>query len=193
MIGRFGLALVAGAVLVSLLIAFGPPHPISAQDLFPTPEGRLGGRMPLPTAEGVPSGSLPQNTPEPSGHSLAGAWLLTFPEPDQAPAQAVLGDDGMVSFIDTDGNPGAGVWMPSGQLSGVLVLVVRDSDASGPPHEMTILRGPIEVETPEDTLTLNFTYTIEAVDETGSASEPSGPFTATGQRANEQLIVPAPD
>lgn len=195
MIGRFGLALVAGAVLVSLLIAFGLARPISAQDLFPTPEGRLGGRMPLPTAEGVPSGSLPQDTPEPSGHSLAGVWLLTFPEPDQAPAQTVLGDDGMVTFIDTDGNPGAGVWMPSGQQSGVLVIVVRASDASDQPHEMTILRGPIEVETPGDApaLNLKFTYTMEAVDESGSASEPSGPFTATGQRANEQLIVPAPD
>jgi hypothetical protein len=83
--------------------------------------------------------------------------------------------------------------MPSGQQSGVLVLVVRDSDASHRPHEMTILRGPIEVETPGDAPTLNFTYTMEAVDETGSASEPSGPFTATGQRANEQLIDPAPD
>jgi hypothetical protein len=193
MIGRFGLALVAGAVLVSLLSASGPPHPMSAQDLFPTPEGRLGGRMPLPTAEGVPSGSLPQDTPEPSVHSLAGAWLLTFPEPGQAPAQVVLGDDGMVTFSDTDGNPGAGVWMPSGQQSGVLVLVVRNADASDRPHEMTILRGTIEVETPGDAPTLNFTYTMEAVDETGAASEPSGPFTATGQRANEQLIVPAPD
>jgi hypothetical protein len=193
MIGRFGLALVAGAVLVSLLIAFGPPHPMSAQDLFPTPEGRLGGRMPLPTAEGVPSGSLPQDTPEPSGHSLAGTWLFTFPEPDQAPAQAVFGDDGMVSYIDTDGNWGAGVWMPSGQQSGVLVIVVRDSDASDGPNEMTILRGPIEVETPGDAPALNFTYTMEAVDETGAASGQSGPFTATGQRANEQSIVPAPD
>jgi hypothetical protein len=193
MIGRFGLALVAGAVLVSLLIAFGLPFPMSAQDLFPTPEGRLGGRMPLPTAEGVPSGSQPQDTPEPSGHSLAGAWLLSFAEPDQAPAQAVLGDDGMVSFIDTDGNPGAGVWMPSGQLSGVLVLVVRDSNASDGPNEMTILRGTIEVETPGDAPTLNFRYTLETVDESGAGSEPAGPFTATGQRANEQLIIPTPD
>jgi hypothetical protein len=193
MIGRFGLALVAGAVLVSLLIAFGLPRPMTAQDLFPTPEGRLGGRMPLPTAEGVPGGSLPQDTPEPSGHPLAGAWLLTFPEPDQAPAQAVLGDDGTVSFIDSDGNPGAGVWMPSAQQSGVLVIVVRDSDASGRLHQMMILRGPIEVETPGDAPTLYFKYTVEAVDETGAASEPAGPFTATGQRANEQLIVPTPD
>ena len=151
--------------------------------------------MPLPTAEGLPSGSLPQNTPAPSGHSLAGAWLLTFAEPDQAPAQAVLGDDGLVTFIDVDGNGGAGVWMPSGPQSGVLAIVVQGTDVPDRPHQMTILRGPIEVETPGDapTLTLKFTYTMEAVDETGAASEPSGPFTATGQRANEQLIVPAPD
>ena len=105
MIGRFGLALIAGTLLVSLLIAFGMPRPMVAQDLFPTPEGRLGGRMPLPTAEGLPGGSLPQDTPAPSGHPLVGAWLLAFAEPDQAPAQVVFGDDGIVSFLDADGEP----------------------------------------------------------------------------------------
>ena len=193
MTSRLGLALVAGALLASLFIVFGLLRPMAAQDLFPTPEGRLGGRMPLPTAEGLPSGSLPQNTPAPSGHSLAGAWLLTFAEPDKAPAQAVLGDDGMVTFIDADGNRGAGVWIPSGQQSGVLTVVVRAADASDRPPEMTILRGPIEVETPGDAATLNFTYTVETVDQSGAASEPAGPFTATGRPADEQLIVPTPE
>jgi hypothetical protein len=193
MTGRLGLALVAGALLVSLIIPFGPARPMSAQDLFPTPEGRLGGRMPLPTAESLPGGSLPQDTPAPSGHPLAGAWLLSFAEPDQAPAQAVLGDDGMVTFIDADEKRGAGVWVPNGEQGGVLAVVVQGSDASGRPHEMTILRGPIEVETSGDAVTLNFDYMVETVDESGVASEPAGPFTATGQRADEQLIVPTPD
>ena len=190
MIGRFGLALVAGALLVSLFIAFGLSRPMSAQDYFPTPEGRLGGRMPLPTAEGVPGGSLPQETPAPSSDPLAGAWLLTFSEPDQAPAQAVLGDDNIVTFIDVDGNRGAGVWMPSEQQSGVLVVAVREADASDQPHAMTILRGPIEIETSGDAGTLSFTYTVETVDESGAASQPAGPFSATGRRADEQLIFP---
>ena len=125
MTGRIGLALVAGALLVGLFILFGLARPMSAQDLFPTPEGRLGGRMPLPTAESLPGGPLPQDTPAPSGHALAGAWLLTFAEPDQAPAQAVLGDDGMVTFIDADGNRGAGIWVPNGEQGGVLAIVVR--------------------------------------------------------------------
>ena len=190
MIGRFGLALVAGALLVSLFIAFGLSRPMSAQDYFPTPEGRLGGRMPLPTAEGVPGGSLPQETPAPSSDPLAGAWLLTFSEPDQAPAQAVLGDDNIVTFIDVDGNRGAGVWMPSEQQSGVLVVAVREADATDGPQEMTILRGPIEVATSGDAGTLSFSYTVETVDDSGTASQPAGPFTATGQRADEQLIFP---
>jgi hypothetical protein len=192
MASRLGLALVAGALLVSLFILFGPSRPMSAQDLFPTPEGRLGGRMPLPTAEGLPSGSLPQETPAPSGHLLAGAWLITFAEPDRAPAQAVLGDDGMVTFIDADGNRGAGVWTPSGQQTGILVIAVQGADASDRPHAVTILRGPIEVETLGDAVTLTFDYTLEAVDEAGAASEPDGPLTATGKRATEQLIVPTP-
>jgi hypothetical protein len=193
MTGRLGLALVAGALLVSLFIVFGPSRLMSAQDLFPTPEGRLGGRMPLPTAEILPSDSPPQDTPAASGHSLAGAWLLTFSEPDQAPAQAVLGDDGIVTFIDADGNRGAGVWMPNGQQGGVLVIVVHGADTPDRPHGVTILRGPIEVETSGDAVTLNFSYTVETVDESAAASEPAGPFTATGQRATEQLIVPTPD
>src|SRR5215217_9652908 len=100
MIGRCGLALMVGALLVSLHIAFGMPRPMFAQDLFPTPEGRLGGRMPLPTAESLPGGSLPQDTLAPSGHPLVGAWLLTFAEPDRAPAQAVFADYGIASFIN---------------------------------------------------------------------------------------------
>jgi hypothetical protein len=193
MTGRIGLALVAGALLVGLFILFGLTRSMSAQDLFPTPEGRLGGRMPLPTAESLPGGPLAQDTPAPSGHALAGAWLLTFAEPDQAPAQAVLGDDGMVTFIDADGNRGAGIWVPNGEQGGVLAIVVGEADASSPPHKMTILRGPIEVETLGDAVTLSFAYTVETVDESGAASEPAGPFTATGQRADEQLIVPTPD
>ena len=193
MTGRFGIMLVAGALLVSLFIAFGLARPMSAQDLFPTPEGRLGGRMPLPTAEGLPSGPLPQTTPAPSGHSLAGAWLLTFAEPSQDPAQAILGDDGLVTLIDADGNRGAGVWVPNGEQSGVLAIIVQGAGASDRPRGMTILRGPIEVETSGDAVTLSFEYTVETVDESGVASEPAGPFTATGQRADEQLIVPAPD
>jgi hypothetical protein len=193
MTGRLGLALVTGALLVSLFIVFGLAGPMSAQDLFPTPEGRLGGRMPLPTAEILPGGSLPQDTPAAPDHSLAGAWLFTFSEPDQAWAQAVLGDDGMVTFIDADGNRGAGVWMHSGQQDGVLVIVVQGADASDRLGEMTILRGAIVVETLGDAVTLNFDYRVETVDESGAASEPAGPFTATGQRATEQLIVPTPD
>ncbi len=193
MTGRFGIMLVAGALLVSLFIAFGLARPMSAQDLFPTPEGRLGGRMPLPTAESLPGGPLPQTTPAPSGHSLAGAWLLTFAEPDQAPAQTILGDDGLVTLIDADGNRGAGVWVPSEQQSGVLAIVVQGAGASDRPRGMTILRGPIEVETLGDAVTLNFDYMVETVDESGVASEPAGPFTATGQRADDQLIVPTSD
>ena len=193
MIVRFGLTLLAGALLMSLFLVIGSLRPISAQDLFPTPEGRLGGRMPLPTAEGVPIDSLPQNTPEPPAQPLAGTWLLTFAESDQAPAQAVLGDDGMVTYVDVDGNRGAGVWLSGEQQSGVLAIVMGEADASDQPHQMTILRGPIEVEISGDAATLRFTYTVETVDDSGAASEPAGPFTATGRRADAQLIVPTPD
>ena len=184
MIGRFGLALIAGALLVSLYIAFGLPGPMSAQDLFPTPEGRLGGRMPLPTAEGLPAESLPQDTPAPSGHPLAGAWLLTFAEPDQAPAQVMFGDDGVVNFIDARGNRGAGVWMPSDQQSGVLAVDIREADESDRPPQITILQGPIEVEMLGDVATLQLEYTVETVDASGATSERAGPFTAMGQRAD---------
>jgi hypothetical protein len=99
----------------------------------------------------------------------------------------------MVTFIDADGIRGAGVWMPRGQQDGVLAIVVQGADTPDRPGEVTILRGPIEVETSGDAVTLNFDYTVETVDESAAASEPVGPFTATGQRATEQLIVPTPD
>jgi hypothetical protein len=193
MIGRCGLALMVGALLVSLHISFGMPRPMFAQDLFPTPEGRLGGRMPLPTAESLPGGSLPQDTPAPSGHPLVGAWLLTFAEPDHAAIQAVFGDDGIVSLIDAAGNQGAGVWIPSGQQSGILAIVVWEADESDRPPQITILQGPIEVGMSGDAATLDFKYTIETVDGSGSTSTRTGPFTATGRRADEQLIVPTPE
>lgn len=188
MIARFVLVPMVLALLVSFLIAFGLPRPVSAQDPLPTPVGRLGGRMPLPTAESLPAGSLPENTPAPSGHPLAGAWLLTFAEPDRAPAQAVFGDDGIVTLIDATGNRGAGVWLPSGPQSGLIAVVVGAADASGRKPAITMLQGPIEIGTPGDTATLN--YTIETVDGSEATGERAGPFTAIGQRVDEQLIVP---
>lgn len=193
MTGRCVAVLTAGALLVSLVIvfvAFGLPRSVSAQDPFPTPEGRLGGRMPLPTAEGLPGGALPQDTPAPSGHPLVGAWLLTFAEPDRAPAQAMLGEDGIVTLVDAAGNRGAGVWIPSGQQSGVLAVVVPAADATGRSPQLTMLQGSIEVGTPGDAATLR--YTVETVDGSETTAERAGPFTARGQRLDEQLIVPTP-
>ena len=188
MIGRVVVVLTVIALLVSLLIVGGLPHPVSAQDPLPTPVGRLGGREPLPTAEGPLDVPRPQNTPERTHHALVGAWLVTFAEPDQAPAQVVFGDDGLVRFIDAVGNQGAGVWMPSGQQSGVMAVVVEAADASGRPAQITILQGTIDVGTPGDAATL--LYTMETVDGAGTTTEKSGPFTGRGQRVDEQLIVP---
>jgi hypothetical protein len=191
MIGRVVLVLLVVALLMSLLITLGLPRPVAAQDPLPTPVGQLGGRMPLPTAEGLPVGSLPQDTPTPSGHPLIGAWLLTFAEPDQAPAQALFGDDGIVTVIDGVGNRGAGVWIPSGEQSGLLALVVREAASSGRPPRITVLQGPIDVSMSGDAATL--VYTIETVAGAGATAERAGPFTAVGQRVDEQLIVPTPE
>ena len=188
MIGRLVLVLMVVALLVSLLIAFGPRRPVSAQDPLPTPVGQLGGRMPLPTAEGLPAGSQPQNTPPPSGHSLVGAWLFTFAEPDRAPAQVVFGDDGIVTLIDAAGNRGAGVWTPNGPQGGVIAVVAQESDESGRSPQITMLQGRIDVGTPGDAITL--VYTVEPVDGSRTSTETAGPFTATGQRVDHQLIVP---
>ena len=191
MTGRFVLVLMIVALLVSLLMTFGMPRPVSAQDPRPTPVGQLGGREPLPTAEGLDGGAQPQQTPTPSDHPLLGAWLLTFAELDQAPAQVLFGDDGLVTFIDAVGNRGAGVWMPSGPQSGIVAVVVRGGDASGGTASITMLQGPIEVGTPGDTATLR--YTLVPVEGSGTTSERTGPFTARGQRVDAQLIVPTPD
>ena len=180
MTSRFVLVLMTVALLGGFLIAFALPHPVAAQDPLPTPAGRLGGREPLPTAVGLLDVPRPQNTPERTHHPLVGAWLVTFTEPTQAPAQVVFGDDGLVSFIDAVGNQGAGVWMPTGQQSGVMAVVVEEADASGRPAQITMVQGPIEVGTPDDAATL--LYTIETVDGSEATSERAGPFTARGQR-----------
>jgi hypothetical protein len=193
MIARFVLVPMVVALLGSLLMAFALLSPVSAQDPLPTPEGRLGGRMPLPTAEALPGGALPQNTPSPAGHPLVGTWLLTFAEPAQAAAQASFADDGLVTFVDDAGNRGAGVWIPSGQQSGVLALVVRVADASGQRPQIMMLQGTIDVGAPGDAATLVWKYTVETVDGSVTSSERAGPFTATGKRGDEQLIVPKPE
>jgi hypothetical protein len=188
MIGRFVLLLIVGVLLVSLLIALDLPRPVSAQDPLPTPAGQLGGRMPLPTAEGRLGGSPPQDTPAPSGHPLVGAWLLTFTEPNRAPAQVMFGDDDLVTFIDAMGSRGAGVWMPSGQQSGAVAVVVREAGEPGQPRQITMLEGSIEVGASGDAVTL--VYTIETVDGSAATAQTAGPFTARGHRVDEQLIVP---
>jgi hypothetical protein len=190
MIGRVALVLTVVALLVSLLITLRLPHSAFAQDPEPTPVGQLGGRMPLPTAEGLPVGSLPLETPPPSPHPLVGTWLLTFAEPDQAPAQAAFEEDGLVLFNDAAGNRGAGAWMPRGPRSGVVAIAVRESNASDRPSQITILQGPIEVATSGDTATL--VYSVEAADDVGSTAKRAGPFTATAQRVDGQMIVPTP-
>jgi len=190
MIGRFIIVLTFVALLVSLVLSFGPPRPLAAQDQLPTPVGHLGGPMPLPTAPGPISGSLLQNTPVPAGHPLVGTWLLAF-EGDLAPAQVVFSADGLVMFTDALGNRGAGAWIPSGELSGVLSVVVREADESDRPRQITILRGPIDVGASGDVATL--TYTIETVDESGATAERTGPFTATVQRVGRGVGVPTPE
>jgi hypothetical protein len=190
MIGRFILVLTLVALLVSLLLSFGSPHPLAAQDLLPTPVGHLGGPMPLPTAPGLIGDSPLQNTPVPAGHPLVGTWLLAF-EGDMAPAEVVFGDDGLVMFTDAVGNRGAGVWIPSGEQSAVLAVVVRKVDELDRPRQITILQGPIDVGASGDVATL--TYTIETVDESGATADRIGPFTATGQRVGGGVGVPTPE
>src|SRR5215213_3624947 len=190
MIGRLIFNLTLAGLLVSLLAAFGPPRDVSAQDPMPTPVGQLGGPMPLPTAPGLLGGSLPQETPTPTPtrHPLVGTWLLAFAEGDQAAAQVVFGDDGLVLFTDAARGRGAGVWIPRGERSGVLAVALREADASDAPRPITLLQGPVEVGSAGDVMTLR--YTIETVEGSGPAAERTGPFTATGQRVGEQAGIP---
>jgi hypothetical protein len=74
-----------------------------------------------------------------------------------------------------------------------MAVVVRAVAASGQPAQMTMLQGTIEVGTPGDAATLVYEYTVETVDGAGDAAERAGPFTARGQRVDEQLIVPTPE
>jgi hypothetical protein len=193
MISRIFLMLTLVVLLVSLLLAFGLPRPVSAQDPWPTPVGQLGGPMPLPTAQGLLGGSLPQDTPTPapSHHPLVGTWLLAFPEGDQAPAQVVFGDDGFAMFTDAGGTQGAGVWIARGEQSGILAVAVREADVSDQPGSITVLQGPIDVGTSGDVATLR--YTIETVDGSGAAARRAGPFTAVGQRVSGERRVPTPE
>jgi hypothetical protein len=190
MIGRFILVLTLVALLVSLLLSFALPRPLAAQDFLPTPVGHLGGPMPLPTAPGLIGDSPLQNTPVPAGHPLVGTWLLAF-EGDMAPAEVVFGEDGLVMFTDALGNRGAGAWIPSGELSGVLAVVVREAGEPDRPRQIRILRGPIDVGTSGDVVSL--AYTIETIAESGASAEQTGPFTATGQRVGAGVGVPTPE
>jgi hypothetical protein len=74
-IARVVLMLTIGGLLASFHGALRLPAPIAAQDLVLTPVGRLGGREPLPTAEGLPGAPLPSPTPalwQPSSWSRYG-------------------------------------------------------------------------------------------------------------------------
>jgi hypothetical protein len=179
MIGRFIFALALVPLLVSLLFTFTSPRRVTAQDPLPTPVGQLGGPMPLPTAPGLPGGSLLQETPEPSSHPLVGTWLLAFAEGDQSPAQVEFADDGFVLFTQDGGNRGAGVWIPRRERSGVLAVAVRAEDAANE-RPITMLQAQIDVGATGDVATVR--YTIETVDGSGATTERAGPFTAVGER-----------
>ena len=85
-------------------------------------------------------------------------------------------------FTDAGGNQGAGVWIPRGEQSGVIAVAVRESDASNQPRPITTLQGQIDVGAAGDVAMLS--YTVETVDGSEAAAEPTGPFTAVGQRVS---------
>lgn len=178
MVRRFILVVIVVMLVMRVLDAVSLPGPVAAQDLLPTPPGHLGGPVPLPTAESPP-GSLPEDTPAPS-HQLVGAWLFTFAEPNRPPAQVLFGDDGNATFSDTEGNEGTGVWLPGEREGAVVALVVRETEATDRPAQITTLQGRVDVEPTGDAATL--VYMVETLDATGSAAERDGPFTAAGQR-----------
>jgi hypothetical protein len=56
-----------------------------------------------------------------------------------------------------------------------------------------MLQGQIEVGMPDDAATLVYIYTVAPVDGSEATAETTGPFTARGQRVDDQLIVPTPE
>jgi hypothetical protein len=102
----------------------------------------------------------------------------------------VFGDDGIVTLIDAAGNRGAGVWTPNGPQGGGIAVITQEAGESGRSPQIMMLHGRIDVGTPGDATSLVCTYTVEPVDGSSASSETAGPFTATGQRVDHQLILP---
>ena len=108
MIGRFVLLLIVGALLVTSSSRWTCRVPCLPK--IPADASRSARRSDAAAhGGGTARRFAPQDTPTPSGHPLVGAWLLTFTEPNRAPAQVVFGDDDLVTLIDAAGNRGAGV------------------------------------------------------------------------------------
>jgi hypothetical protein len=180
---RAVLLLAAVSLLAGVLAVPGPPG--AAQETFPTPVGRLGGREPL--TPGVMPGELPpeqtpEATPTPTPRSLAGIWLLDFADEDRPPARLVLDADGNATFVDDNGNRGAGAWVAVSPRRVVLALAVRTADtAEGAP--LVVLHGAMEVGSRTDVAALE--YTTGSLDASGRPGEPTGPFTALAFRSGD--------
>jgi hypothetical protein len=155
----------------------------TAQDVLPTPVGQLGGREPLPSAVGASIAPPTSPTPAPADHSLVGAWSLTFPDEDRAPARLVLATDRLVGFVDGGVARGSGAWAETGPARGVLAVAIRAMDAPARDSGITVLQGTIALGPGDDMATLE--YTTSRIDESGTPAALAGPFRATGQRADE--------
>jgi hypothetical protein len=182
---RAVLILTVVSLAAAVLAMAGPP--IAAQDTFPTPVGRLGGREPLSTAEAAAIAQPPQGTPTPvpadSASPLAGTWLLDFGDEDRPPARLILGEDGTATFADADGNRGAGAWVASGAGRALLVVAIRETGPAGRERRLALLQGAMEVGAMADVATLD--YTTSTMDDSGRAGEQGGPFAATALRASD--------
>jgi hypothetical protein len=130
-----------------------------------------------------PSAVAQESTPAAvAGHSIVGAWLLDVDvdDPTNAPALAIVHDDGTYLEVDADGGSGIGTWEATGPTTAAATFLYNGQDESGASAGTVKIRATAAVDAAGDAFTAE--YTLEFIGPDGTSAGEMGPGTATGER-----------
>src|SRR5215204_978862 len=106
-----------------------------------------------------------------AGHSLVGAWFLSFVgEPEDAPSLVVFTSDGVYQQVDYDGTVGIGSWEGTGPTTAAMTFVQQFSNEDGEFDGSSTIRAEIEVAPDGQTFSADFTL------ESSGEGMPAGEF-----------------
>lgn len=125
-------------------------------------------------ARGTTSDSL-------ANHPVVGAWMLSA---DGEPSVTAFTSDGIVMDSELDGSSGVGSWNAVDESTAAFTLILLATEDDNPMS--IVIRGTMEIDASGDTGTLDYSFTVVALDGTVY-------FSASGTGSATRIPVEGPE